>query len=565
MNKWFACIIFCCSLCSTFGQNDTLADKDYTELTLIIREHIADTTTAFKLLDYYIDKAQKEQLPEREFEGLFSISLLYFQNNLPFKSAEWMDRVMQFRQKHDIQTQETRTYSLAMGAYLRAAQVKKAYAAANKTLEIAEKTDNIALKSSTAQYLDLLDALGGNFRATIENSLGRLSQLEQGTIEGLTEETYDQQLTLTESVLAQTYLRMKEGDSSLIYSKRILARSVKNQDSCQIKFAYLQMAEAEVLIEAYENAQKHLKEATLYCAPLTKMDSLLLGGALGRMHFQKREYTQAITVLEKTFDTYQFKEAEEAYTLDYYKLLAESYKEIGSFEKANLYFEKYVNSTEKFSLVKDTLQNGKNTREINAFRKELRSLEAKKQNNFNYLLLGGSILILVLLLILLKFYRNKKADAIKFEALLAKVNNANSPNEIINSKDEVLDEKVTHDLPEETREEILQGLKKLEEKEYFLKQECNSYNVAKKIGTNTSYLSKVINSHYEKNFNTYINDLRINYAIVRLKDDVIFRSYSIQSIAEELGYKSADSFTKYFKKDTGLNPSFYIKNIKNLT
>ena len=104
----------------------------------------------------------------------------------------------------------------------------------------------------------------------------------------------------------------------------------------------------------------------------------------------------------------------------------------------------------------------------------------------------------------------------------------------------------------------------MEKQEYFLKQDCNSYNVAKKINTNTSYLSKVINSHFGKNFNTYINDLRINYTIVRLKDDVIFRSYSIQSIAEEVGYKSADSFTKYFKKDTGLNPSFYIKNIKNV-
>ena len=116
----------------------------------------------------------------------------------------------------------------------------------------------------------------------------------------------------------------------------------------------------------------------------------------------------------------------------------------------------------------------------------------------------------------------------------------------------------------EVTAQILEGLKKLEEKEYFLKQDCNSYNVAKKINTNTSYLSKVVNSHYGKNFNTYINDLRINYTILRLKNDVFFRSFSIQAIAEEVGYKSADSFTKYFKKDTGLNPSFYIKNIKNV-
>ena len=202
-----------------------------------------------------------------------------------------------------------------------------------------------------------------------------------------------------------------------------------------------------------------------------------------------------------------------------------------------------------------------------AFKREFDELKAEKeygQNKLNYFLLGASLIILVLLFLLLKFYRTKKQNEAKFEALLAKINAAKTPEEIIDTKDEELEEKGSQDVSEEIKKQILEGLGKLEKKEYFLQQDCNSYNVAKKIGTNTSYLSKVINSHYGKNFNTYINDLRINYAIVRLKNDVLFRSYSIQSIAEELGYKSADSFTKYFKKDTGLNPSFYIKNIKNI-
>ncbi|WP_414674310.1 helix-turn-helix domain-containing protein [Maribacter sp.] len=37
------------------------------------------------------------------------------------------------------------------------------------------------------------------------------------------------------------------------------------------------------------------------------------------------------------------------------------------------------------------------------------------------------------------------------------------------------------------------------------------------------------------------------------------RSYSVKAIAEEIGYKSADSSSKYFKKNTGLSPSSYIK------
>ncbi len=219
--------------------------------------------------------------------------------------------------------------------------------------------------------------------------------------------------------------------------------------------------------------------------------------------------------------------------------------------------------TSEYDKIKSEVKASIKAQEIERFKKELKTLEAekeKKQSYLNYILLGASIIILALLFFLLKFYRNKKANEIKFEALLAKIKAAQSSEHIFDTKDEVLEETNTTDIPEVTKQQILDGLKKLEKQEYFLKQDCNSYNVAKKIKTNTSYLSKVINSH----FNTYINDLRINYAIVRLKNDVIFRSYSIQSIEEEIGYKSADSFTKYFKKDTGLNPSFYIKEIKNI-
>lgn len=73
-----------------------------------------------------------------------------------------------------------------------------------------------------------------------------------------------------------------------------------------------------------------------------------------------------------------------------------------------------------------------------------------------------------------------------------------------------------------------------------------------------------MNSHYQCNFNTYINHLRINYAITRLKNDSVFRSYTVLAISEELGYKSANTFTKAFKKEVGLLPSYYIKKLELL-
>jgi YesN/AraC family two-component response regulator len=115
-----------------------------------------------------------------------------------------------------------------------------------------------------------------------------------------------------------------------------------------------------------------------------------------------------------------------------------------------------------------------------------------------------------------------------------------------------------------TRTEILDKLIKLEEKKLFLRQDFTLHNVAKRLKTNTAYLSKIVNSELDKNFSSYVNELRINYIIIELKNNAKLRSYSINAIAEEIGYKSPESFTKYFKVATGISPSIYIKKINQM-
>ncbi|MFK7750768.1 MAG: helix-turn-helix domain-containing protein, partial [Kordia sp.] len=53
-----------------------------------------------------------------------------------------------------------------------------------------------------------------------------------------------------------------------------------------------------------------------------------------------------------------------------------------------------------------------------------------------------------------------------------------------------------------------------------------------------------------------------NYTIDRLNSDNQFRKYAIKHIALEVGYKSPESFTKHFKNATGINPSYYIKELE---
>lgn len=109
--------------------------------------------------------------------------------------------------------------------------------------------------------------------------------------------------------------------------------------------------------------------------------------------------------------------------------------------------------------------------------------------------------------------------------------------------------------------DLLQKLADLEKTSFFLTPDCNLYTTAKDIETNTTYLSKVINEHQQKSFNEYINQLRINHCLQELKSNKKFRSYTIKGIAEELGYKSVNTFASAFKKQTGISHSYYLKQI----
>ncbi|WP_449401463.1 helix-turn-helix domain-containing protein [Chryseobacterium wanjuense] len=109
---------------------------------------------------------------------------------------------------------------------------------------------------------------------------------------------------------------------------------------------------------------------------------------------------------------------------------------------------------------------------------------------------------------------------------------------------------------------ILNELENFETKEQFLVTGITLGSLAKKVKTNSKYLSEVINTYKGKNFAAYLNDLRIDYAINRLATDKKFRSYKISSIAEELGYNTEQAFMLAFKKRTGTPLSIYLKEIE---
>lgn len=114
----------------------------------------------------------------------------------------------------------------------------------------------------------------------------------------------------------------------------------------------------------------------------------------------------------------------------------------------------------------------------------------------------------------------------------------------------------------ETEMKILRKLEKLEAEKYYLKPDFTQQEVAKKIKTNTTYLSYIVNKNYNKSFSAHFNELRINYVINEIINNKKYREYSTLAIAESAGFKNADSFTSSFKKKTGITPYTFINEIK---
>lgn len=83
--------------------------------------------------------------------------------------------------------------------------------------------------------------------------------------------------------------------------------------------------------------------------------------------------------------------------------------------------------------------------------------------------------------------------------------------------------------------------------------------LAETVGSNTRYVSWVINENYGKNFKTLLNEHRIRLACHHLTDREHYANVTIQAIYEEVGYTNAVSFIRAFRKFNGMTPSEYVK------
>jgi len=99
--------------------------------------------------------------------------------------------------------------------------------------------------------------------------------------------------------------------------------------------------------------------------------------------------------------------------------------------------------------------------------------------------------------------------------------------------------------------------------ELFLIHDISLQKIAEKLVTNRTYLSKAINAELGQNFSCYINKLRIEAAIQSISAGKS-EKLSISGLASDVGFVSRTTFISAFRKQTGMLPSTFISNYRQI-
>lgn len=367
--------------------------------------------------------------------------------------------------------------------------------------------------------------------------------------------------------VVRSFLALRQPDSALVYATTALKYASRNNDVEGESYFFLDMGTAYFMKGEFKKAIDYLKRAEKVTLDLNNKKRIVdIYYYIGKSYAGLKDYKNSLHFLEKAKETIVEENVKSKDSLKFsphillktYETLADIYKEQGNLQASNTNYEEYKkldkekdnNRTTVYETLLDNVTKEK---------KELASSESNLKERFHITIWITCIILISFLFFIWKYLNIRKKNKRIFEQLMKNEKQEKKP---IDRTENI---KSTNDIgvPEKIIQELLKKLKDFEMKQGYLKP-ISITSLAKKLKTNPKYLSKVINGHFQKNFSTYINTMRINYAVEQLKSDSNFKKYTIKAIANEVGFKNTESFSKAFLKNTGISPSYFIKQLQKL-
>jgi len=557
-----------CTISSAFSQTDSLATKSYEELIGSYKKVINKNTT---LALIYLQKAN--QLAEKERDTSKMIYVLYQKADIKSLRSENVSALQDLDKAIYLAEKITDNHSLFsfynlkgiiasdMGEHLKALEAymkSRAYAILDKN-QLNELIASI--------NIGFIKKMNHDYAETISIYKKSLEILKSMDFKPSYRKYYELHLYIN---LADTYLRMKElGSEPYIkeaeyYNDLGIKICSKTEDITN----YNLLLTNEVIIHFEKKQHKEsIKLATEIKELAIKLeDEALLGTAyfyIGKNYHAQEKHQEAIENLVKFYEITQKSEKKFSNERQLHGLLERSYSVLREIEKSKFHYKEHERLLEKerresvkvVSEIHDQNDLPEKTKRLEEISKEFKAQETRKK-----WLYGISGLLIILLIGSIIFYKFKvKRIKKRVVEVLRKVKALEQEQE---AQKVIPVSSISEKVTDEKAASILEKLKKFEDDKEYLSLDCSLSYVAEKLESNTSYISNVINNYKNKTFKAYITELRINTALIRLKNDEKLRSYTIQAIAEEFGFKRQETFSKAFKSQTGIYPSQYLKKLR---
>lgn len=368
---------------------------------------------------------------------------------------------------------------------------------------------------------------------------------------------------LAQSYDARSYIfdqQYTQFDSILFYNRLAYSEGIKLTSEKNIEYkAQFASNLANTLLKKNNKSEKEtseILEALTVAREIDKKLSNLRSRAYIAFNFGNYYYTvekDSLAIAEFTTSLELAKKLNDLnLQKDCHKMLANLYSLSRNKDK-ELEHQKLNNELlreiekEKRESVNTTVKNIQKTQQQSFF---------KTKKNLIIISLIIGILLLTSIFAGIINHKKSKKELTRFRTIMEKL----EKDEFIeHSSVSTIEQKNAIPVPEEIEIQLLKKLKKFESSQKFTSKNLLISTLANSLGTNTTYLSSVINQHKNKNFNNYINELRVNYIIQKLNTDPKYLKYKISHLAEEAGFSTHDTFTTTFKNLTGISPSQFIK------
>lgn len=133
--------------------------------------------------------------------------------------------------------------------------------------------------------------------------------------------------------------------------------------------------------------------------------------------------------------------------------------------------------------------------------------------------------------------------------------------DVVPQKQELIAKQST--LKSKKNQEYEEIIKKLEThmqlNQPFLKEDLNVAMISSEIYTSELKISKAIKYKFGINFPEFINQYRIAYIEENYKNNIEWRSYTVEGMAFSAGFNSRNAFYTAFRKIKGVTPTTYFK------